>query len=120
MIKIDKRVEDISIQGEEASSPLSITMVKVVDRWIDARSQLIKVLDSAVVPTKDVRTGCPDAPSDGFVMGRGPWLVVVIACKTCYTLVNDPDNLIRIARVGYPDVLWSGCIYGIRPDACAL
>ncbi|RVW58473.1 hypothetical protein CK203_105371 [Vitis vinifera] len=50
-------------------------------------------------------------------MGRGPWLVVVIACKTCYTLVNDPDNLIRIARVGYPDVLWSGCIYGIRPDA---
>lgn len=29
MIKIDKRVEDISIQGEEASSPLSITMVKV-------------------------------------------------------------------------------------------
>nr|CAN64384.1 hypothetical protein VITISV_017857 [Vitis vinifera] len=43
-----------------------------------------------------------------MVMGPGPWLVVVIACKTCYTLVNDPDNLIRIARVGYPVVLWSG------------
>ena len=45
-------------------------------------------------------------------MGRGPWLVVVIACKTRYTLVNDPDNHIRIAHVGYPDVLWSGRIYG--------
>ena len=32
-------------------------------------------------------------------MGRGPWLVVVIACKTRYTLVNDPDNNIRIAHV---------------------
>ena len=25
------------------------------------------VLDSAVVPAKGIRTGCPDAPSDGFV-----------------------------------------------------
>ena len=33
------------------------------------------------------------------VMGRGPWLVVVIAYKTRYTFVNDPDNNIRIAHV---------------------
>ena len=26
-----------------------------------------RVLDSAVVPAKGIRTGCPDAPSDGFV-----------------------------------------------------
>ena len=25
------------------------------------------VLDSTVVPAKGIRTGCPDAPSDGFV-----------------------------------------------------
>ena len=30
-------------------------------------SQLIQVLDSVSLPAKDVRTGCPDAPSDGFV-----------------------------------------------------
>ncbi|RVW16116.1 hypothetical protein CK203_074336 [Vitis vinifera] len=98
-----------------------------------------KVLDSVVIPAKGIRTRCPDAPSDGFVshdgsvviatllaavrtvvMGRGPWLVVVIARKTRFTLVNDPDNYIRIAHVGYPDVLWSGRIYGNRPDAYAL
>ena len=32
-------------------------------------------------------------------MGRGPWLVVVIACKTRFTLVNDPDDHIRIAML---------------------
>ena len=53
-------------------------------------------------------------------MGRGPWLVVVIACKTRYTLVNDPDNHIRIAHVGYPGVLWSERINGSRPDVYAL
>nr|CAN78252.1 hypothetical protein VITISV_031953 [Vitis vinifera] len=56
----------------------------------------------------------------GKVMGRGPWLVVVIACKTRYTLVNDPDNHIQMAHVGYPEVLWSGCINGSRPDVYAL
>ena len=25
------------------------------------------VLDSAITPAKGIRTGCPDAPSDGFV-----------------------------------------------------
>ena len=34
---------------------------------MDTRSQPIKVLDSVVIPAKDIRTGCPDAPSDGFV-----------------------------------------------------
>ena len=29
--------------------------------------QPTKVLDSVVVPAKDIRTGCSDAPSDGFV-----------------------------------------------------
>ena len=53
-------------------------------------------------------------------MGRGSWLVVVIVCKTRFTLVNDPDNYIRIAHVGYLDVLWSGRIYGNRPDAYSL
>ncbi|RVX00792.1 hypothetical protein CK203_026528 [Vitis vinifera] len=57
--------------------------------------------------------------SETVVMGRGPWLVVVIGCKTRFTLVSDPDNHIRIAHVGYPDVLWSGRIYGIRPDVYA-
>ncbi|RVX18155.1 hypothetical protein CK203_004404 [Vitis vinifera] len=58
--------------------------------------------------------------SETVVMGRGQWLVVVIACKTRFTLVNDPDNYIRIAHVGYPDVLWSGRIYGSRPAVYAL
>ena len=53
-------------------------------------------------------------------MGRGPWLFVVIACKTRFTLVNDPVNYIRIAHLGYPDVLWSGRIYGSRPDVYVL
>ena len=26
-----------------------------------------RVLDSAVIPAKGIRTGCPDTPSDGFV-----------------------------------------------------
>ena len=39
------------------------------------------------------------------VMGRGPWLVAVIACKTRFTLVNDPDNYIRMTYVDHPDVL---------------
>ena len=55
--------------------------------------------------------------------GDGTWAMagfVAIACKTRFTLVNDPDNHIRIAHVGYPDVLWSGRIYGSRPDAYAL
>nr|CAN64845.1 hypothetical protein VITISV_036149 [Vitis vinifera] len=70
---------------------------------MDTRSQPTKVLDSVVTPAKDIRTGCPDAPSDGFVMGRGPWLVVVITCKTRFTLVNDPDNYIRMTYVDHPD-----------------
>ncbi|RVW37977.1 Myricetin O-methyltransferase [Vitis vinifera] len=80
-----------------------------------------------VIPAKDIRTGCPDAPSDGFVShgvsrsiitlraavrnhGRGPWLFVVIACKTRFTLIDDPNDYIRMAHADYPDVLWSGCI----------
>ena len=54
------------------------------------------------------------------VMGRGPWQVVVISCKTRFTLVNDPDNYIRITHVGYPGVLWNRRIYGSRPDVYAL
>ena len=38
------------------------------------------------------------------VMGRGPWLIVVIACKTRFTLVNDPVSYIRMTYVDYPDV----------------
>nr|CAN68339.1 hypothetical protein VITISV_025980 [Vitis vinifera] len=34
---------------------------------MDKRSQPTKVLDSVVIPAKDIRTGRPDAPSDGFV-----------------------------------------------------
>ena len=45
------------------------------------------------------------SPQPVFSLARGPWLVVVIACKTRFTLVNDPDDHIRIAHVGYPDVL---------------
>ncbi|RVW35177.1 hypothetical protein CK203_099995 [Vitis vinifera] len=58
--------------------------------------------------------------SETVVMGRGPWQVVVISCKTRFTLVNDPDNHIRITHVDYPDVLWSGRIYESRPDVYAL
>ena len=44
------------------------------------------------------------------VTRRGSWLVAVIACKTCLSLVNDPDDHIRMAHVDHPDVLWGGCI----------
>ncbi|RVW67033.1 hypothetical protein CK203_064403 [Vitis vinifera] len=56
------------------------------------------------------------------VVGDGTWamVVVVIACKTRFTLVNDPDKHIRIAHVGYPDVLWSGRFNGSCPDVYAL
>ncbi|RVW49763.1 hypothetical protein CK203_069888 [Vitis vinifera] len=38
------------------------------------------------------------------VTERGPWQAVVITCKTCFTSVNDPDNLrIEEARHVYPD-----------------
>ncbi|CBI30450.3 unnamed protein product, partial [Vitis vinifera] len=33
---------------------------------MDTRFQPTKVLDSVVIPAKGIRTGCPDAPSDGF------------------------------------------------------
>ena len=36
--------------------------------------------------------------------------VAVIACKTRFTLIDDPDDYIRMAHANYPDVLWSGCI----------
>ena len=51
------------------------------------------------------------------VAERGPWLVVVITCKTCLTSVNDPDNYIRMTYVDHPDVLCkpSGCyVYKCR------
>ncbi|RVX09047.1 hypothetical protein CK203_013857 [Vitis vinifera] len=48
--------------------------------------------------------------SETMVTRRGSWLVVMIACKTCFTLVNDPDHHIRMAHVDCPDVLWSGCV----------
>ena len=41
--------------------------IHVVAKWMDTRSQLPKVLDSVVIPAKGIRTGCPNAPSDGFV-----------------------------------------------------
>ncbi|RVW34065.1 hypothetical protein CK203_099350 [Vitis vinifera] len=41
--------------------------IHVVAKWMDARPQPIYVLDSVVIPAKDVRTGCLDASSDGFV-----------------------------------------------------
>nr|CAN74825.1 hypothetical protein VITISV_034596 [Vitis vinifera] len=44
------------------------------------------------------------------MMGRGPWLVVVIACKTHFTLIDDPDDYVRMAHANCPDALWSGCI----------
>nr|CAN63800.1 hypothetical protein VITISV_026417 [Vitis vinifera] len=48
--------------------------------------------------------------SETMVTGCGSWLFVVIACKTCFTLIDDPDDYIRMAHADYPDVLWSGCI----------
>nr|CAN82116.1 hypothetical protein VITISV_031341 [Vitis vinifera] len=90
---------------------------------MNTRSQPTKVFDSVVIPVKGIRTGCRTRPPMdllAMVMGRGSWLVVVIACKTRFTLVNDPDNHIWIAHVGYPDVLWSGRIYESRPDVYAL
>ncbi|RVW74927.1 hypothetical protein CK203_049939 [Vitis vinifera] len=47
----------------------------IVAKWIDTRSQPTKVLDSVVIPAKDIRTGCPDAPSDGFV-SHGSYIVL--------------------------------------------
>nr|CAN79332.1 hypothetical protein VITISV_031992 [Vitis vinifera] len=42
--------------------------------------------------------------------GCEPWLFAVIACKTRFTLIDDPDDYIRMEHADYPDVLWSGCI----------
>ena len=44
------------------------------------------------------------------MIGCGPWLFVVIACKTRFTLIDEPDDYIRMSHADYPDVLWSGCI----------
>ena len=46
---------------------LALLVFHVVVKWMDTRSQLPKVLDSVVIPAKGIRTGCSDAPSDGFV-----------------------------------------------------
>ncbi|RVX12485.1 putative ribonuclease H protein [Vitis vinifera] len=48
--------------------------------------------------------------SETMVMGCGSWLFVVIACKTRFTLIDDPDDYTWMAHADYPDVLWSGCI----------
>ena len=48
-------------------------------------------------------------------MGCGPCLFVVIAYKTRFTLIDNPDDYIRMTHADYPDVLWSGCIMkGVR------
>ncbi|KAL6325815.1 hypothetical protein AAG906_026644 [Vitis piasezkii] len=102
---------------------LAYPVVHVAAGWIDTRFSTHKrVLDSAVAPAKGIRTGCPDAPSDGFVshgmrrlpMDRSPfllrvtrcgsWLFVVIACKTRFTLIDDPGDYIRMEHADYPDV----------------
>ena len=43
----------------------------------------------------------------------GTWamaLIIVIACKTRFTLIDDPDDYVRVVRTNCPDALWSGCI----------
>ncbi|RVW64018.1 Receptor-like protein 12 [Vitis vinifera] len=94
----------------------------VIPAWFWTQSYLIVPGDYLPLRVKVAAWSLPPywRLSETVVMGRGPWLVVVIACKTHFTLVNDPDNYIRIAHVGYPDILWSGRIYGSRPDVFAL
>ena len=46
---------------------LALLVFYVVAKWMDTRFQPTKLLDSVVIPAKDIRTRCPDAPSDGFV-----------------------------------------------------
>ena len=46
---------------------LALLVFHIVAEWTDTRSQPTKVLDSVVISAKDIRTGCLDAPSDGFV-----------------------------------------------------
>ena len=80
-----------------ASSPyerLSETMVG--DAAVRDRGKWLAVISSCLLTPKV--TGCE------------PWLFAVIACKTRFTLIDDPDDYIRMEHADYPDVLWSGCI----------
>ncbi|RVW81463.1 hypothetical protein CK203_035187 [Vitis vinifera] len=66
----------------------ALLVFHVVAKWMDTRSTT-KVLDSVVIPAKGIRTGCPDAPSDGFVShGGGTW-----AMTGCCELILG--NLLR-------------------------
>nr|CAN61788.1 hypothetical protein VITISV_006026 [Vitis vinifera] len=77
------------------------------------------VLDSAVAPAKGIRTGCPDAPSDGFVShGEREIYKSVGLLLGIKRLPGDPFLLraktiyIRMTHADHPDVLWrpSGCL----------
>ena len=52
--------------------------------------------------------------------GCGPWLFVVIACKTRFTLIDDPDDYIRMAHADYPDGIVERMHYEGCPDVYAL
>nr|CAN79631.1 hypothetical protein VITISV_038057 [Vitis vinifera] len=78
-------------------------------RDLNTQRFLIQSLYLQKASGQDVRTH-PPMVLLAMVTRRGSWLVAVIACKTCLSLVNDPDDHIRMAHVDHPDVLWGGCI----------
>ncbi|RVW81407.1 hypothetical protein CK203_035230 [Vitis vinifera] len=100
----------------------------VAARWMDTRFSTHKgFLIQWLYLQKGIRTGCPDAPSDDVVshgvsrstiilrmavMECGPWLLVAIACKTRFTLIDHPRRfisgwimlIIRMCCGDYPGV----------------
>ncbi|RVW49472.1 hypothetical protein CK203_111152 [Vitis vinifera] len=97
---VDSTMRDASGQGVRTHPPM-VLLAMVRERNINQLA-FYQVSVGALSPYERL--------SETMVMGCGPCLFVVIACKTRFTLFGHPDDHIRVTHADYPDVLWSGCI----------
>ncbi|RVX03001.1 hypothetical protein CK203_016786 [Vitis vinifera] len=110
---VDERIEMVK---------LAVEMLVEMDGHVILNTQ--GVLDSAVAPAKGIRTGCPDAPSDGYVshgaLSSYEWLSETMVGdaavrdrgkRLCRMIVGSdllslPLTIyIRMDHADYPDVL---------------
>ncbi|RVW62192.1 hypothetical protein CK203_064423 [Vitis vinifera] len=83
-------------------------------------SQPIQVPDSVGLPVKDIRTGCPDAPSDGFVSHGGGRATITLRATDrdrgggTWAMTGCCDNVpdMRVRHV-YPDGMRATCHYEV-------
>ena len=60
------------------------------------------VLDSVVAPAKGIRTGCPDAPSDGFISHGEKEIYKSVGLFSRYQEVTRRSPFFFVRRYIYP------------------